>query len=136
MAQGNSVAKRIKQVQQTTGSFWKQPLFRDRLFVGFVLASGLLCLAVIVLLILNVRPKDFVVPIQYSTLQGFDALGPWYRVYTFGLFSLLVTVGNIILATMSYRRSRMVSFFLVTSTAVINLLTLVIVLTLVSNLDL
>lgn len=129
------LVKQLKKPARQAVTFWSQPVFRDRLFIGFVITAGLLCAVSIFLLMANVRPKDFVVPVRYSTLQGFDELGSWYRVYSFGLFSLLVTVGNSYLAAQSYRRSRMLSFFLIFGAVMINLLTLVVVITLTSNLD-
>lgn len=110
-------------------------LFKDRLFVGFLIAGLTLGLLVLVLLGLRVRPKDFAVPLRYSTHQGFDALGAWYRVYTFGLFSLVVTVGNTVLAALSFDKSRIASFFLVMGTLVINLFTLIIIWTLTGHLE-
>src|SRR5688500_9985510 len=114
-----------KQVQKAVG-FGQQPLFRDRIFISFVIASFILCAVIIIVLIIRVRPQSLVVPLQYSTLRGFDALGPWYRAHLYGLFSLVITVGNTILAVMSYPKSRIASFFLVLGTIVVNAFTLVI----------
>lgn len=111
-------------------------IFKDKLLIGFLIATIILCLAIITLLLLQVRPKDFVVPLQYSTVHGFDLLGSWYRVYVFGVFSLLVTAGNIWLAAAAYRRSRLASFLLIFGSIMVNLFDLVIVLTLVSHLEL
>ncbi|MBI3983790.1 hypothetical protein HY346_00640 [Candidatus Microgenomates bacterium] len=110
-------------------------LFKDRLFVAFLIAGLVLGLLVLLLLGLRVRPKEFAVPLRYSTYQGFDALGAWYRVYTFGLFSLVVTIGNTILAALSFDKSRIASFFLVMGTLVVNLFTLIITWTLTGHLE-
>ena len=111
-------------------------MLRDPLFKWFLIPSIILCLAIILLLVLNVRPKDFVVPLQYSSIQGFDVLGPWYHVILYGLFSLLITAGNLVLASFVFEKSRITSFFLVMGTAVVNLLILRVVLTLVAQLNL
>lgn len=103
-----------------------QRILRDKLFMTFVVLSFLLALAVIVLLIIQVRPKDFLVPLGYSTTGSFDILGPWYQTYTYGVFALLVTAGNFAFAVMSYEKSRLTSFLLVIGTVVINIFTLVI----------
>src|SRR5688572_24790439 len=105
-------------------------LFSDRLFIGFLLVAIFLGIAGLVLLALRVRPRDFAVPYQYSSLQGFDALGAWYRVLIYGFFLLLTTAGNISLAALSYDKSRIASFFLVMGTVVVNLFALIIVFTL------
>ncbi len=111
-------------------------IFKDKLFIGFMVATVLLCIVICLILLIRVRPRDFVVPLQYSTLQGFDALGVWYRVFGFGAFSLVVTFGNIAMAAYAYEKSRLASFLLVVSSLMINLFTLIIVLTLVSHLEL
>jgi hypothetical protein len=113
----------------------KHRMFHDRLFIWFITTSVGLSLATIVALVIKVRPRDFVVPYQYSTLQGFDALGPWYNVYSFGVFALMVTLGNIVLAAMSFDKSRIGSFYLILGTIFINLFTLIVVLTLVGHVD-
>src|SRR3990167_5167408 len=130
-----SPKKVIKQQVEKAVGIWQRPLFKDRLFIGFIVLGLLLSLAVVVVLMVKVRSKTFVVPLQYSTLQGFDSLGPWYRVYVYGLFTLLVTIINITLAVLSYSKSRIASFFLVLGMLVINLLTLVVIVTLAGHLD-
>lgn len=111
-------------------------IFKDKLFIGFMVATVALCIVICLILLIRVRPRDFVVPLQYSTLQGFDALGVWYRVFGFGAFSLVVTFGNIAMAAYGYEKSRLASFLLVVSSLMVNLFTLIIVLTLVSHLEL
>jgi len=111
-------------------------MFKDKLFIGFIVATVSLSIIICLILLIRVRSRDFVVPLQYSTLQGFDALGVWYRVFGFGAFSLVVTLGNIALGAYSYEKSRLASFLLVVSSLMINLFTLIIVLTLVSHLEL
>lgn len=128
--------KILEQTAEQAAAIRQRPLFQDRLFIGFVLATFALCIAIIVTLIIKVRPKSFVVPLQYSTLRGFDALGPWYRAYMYGLFTLLVSIGNTSLAVMSYPKSRISSFFLMLGTVVVNIFTLVVVLTLAAHLNL
>jgi hypothetical protein len=135
MDQPSAVAKARLKAQRPAHPSKQWRVFRDKLFVGFTIAAVVLCLAVIVSLLVKVRSKDFVVPLQYSTLQGFDALGSWYRIYAFGAFSLLVTIGNLLLANLAYEKSRLASFLLVLGTVIVNLFSLVVVLTLVSHLE-
>lgn len=128
--------KLVKSSKSTPDSAGRYRIFQDKLLIGFLITNIMLCAFIIVLLVLRVRPRDFVVPLQYSTVHGFDVLGSWYRVYVFGAFSLLVTLGNIVLAAMSYKRSRLASFLLVFGAIMVNLFDLIIVLTLVSHLEL
>lgn len=124
-----------KQLQKRIDHFRSQRIFKDKLFSAFLVLSLLALIAVITVLIVSVRPKAVVVPLRYSTLQGFDALGGWYRLYVYGVFSLLVFIGNTFLAVMLYQKSRIASFFLVLGTLVVNVFTLVIILTLFAHLN-
>ncbi len=110
-------------------------LLKDRLFTAFVASSLLVSLASISLILWRVRPTDFAVPLRYSSAQGFDTLGAWYRVYNFAFFTLLVTVSNLLLAAFSLEKSRIASFFLVMGSLVINIFTLVVVLVLTAHLE-
>ena len=110
-------------------------LFADRLFIGFLVAAIGLTLAGVMLLVWRLRPIDFAVPYQYSSLQGFDGLGAWYRVIIYGLFMVGVTAGNLALAALGYDKSRIASFFLVMGTVILNLFALIIVFTLTSHLE-
>lgn len=124
-----------KQLQKRIDHFRSQRIFKDKLFSTFLVLSLLALLAVITVLVVSVRPKAVVVPLRYSTLQGFDALGGWYRLYIYGIFSLLVSLGNTLLAVLLYQKSRIASFFLVLGTLVVNVFTLVIILTLFAHLN-
>jgi len=125
-----------KKLQHQIDHLLKHRMFQDRLFMLFLVLAGLACIGTIATLIFQVRPKDFVVPLQYSTLQGFDALGGWYRLYIYAVFALLVSIGNTVLASMIYDKSRIASFFLVVGTFMVNALTLVVVITLTSHINL
>jgi hypothetical protein len=131
-----AVAKKRTQKQPKVAGLGQYRIFRDKLFIGFITISIIVCVGICLALLLRVRPKDFVVPLQYSTLEGFDVLGSWYRVYGFGAFSLVVTFGNIFLAAKAYDKSRLASFLLILGSVMINLFTLIIAITLVSHLDL
>ena len=110
-------------------------LFNDRLFIGFLVAAIVLAIAGVLLLVLRLRPRDFAVPYQYSSLQGFDGLGAWYRVIIYGVFMVMITAGNIILAALGYDKSRIASFFLIMGAVILNLFALIIVFTLTGHLE-
>lgn len=126
-------AKSAKKHQQLDIQLTK--LFTDKLFRWFTLTAVALGLGGLGWLLFRVRAVDYAVPLQYYSPQGFDALGAWYRAYAFGAFGLLTTVGNLVLAAMSYDKSRIASFFLVMGTLVINLFLVIIILTLTGNFE-
>lgn len=128
-------AQAAKQLQKKIDHFRQAKIFQDRLFIIFLGLSVLVCIAIVCILIAGVRPKDVVVPLQYSTVQGFDELGAWWRLYGYGLFSIAVTLGNTILASILYQKSRIASFFLVIGTLAVNVFELVILLVLISHLN-
>ncbi len=110
-------------------------LFNDRLFIGFLVTAIVLATSGVLLLIWRLRPRDFAVPYQYSSLQGFDALGAWYQVVIYGAFMVMITAGNLALAALGYDKSRIASFFLVMGAVIFNLFALIIVFTLTSHLE-
>ena len=101
-------------------------LWRDRLSVGAVaLAAGINALAIVIVM-LRLRPLGYAVPVRYTSVGGFDTLGPWYALYAIPLYGVLVLVANVGLAMKAYTRSRIASFFLLLAAVVVALLCLVI----------
>jgi hypothetical protein len=101
-------------------------LWRDRLSVSVVaLAVAINALAVISVLI-RLRPLSYEVPIRYTSVAGFDSLGPWYALYAIPAYGILVLAANVGLAMKAYNRSRIASFFLLLAAVVVALLCLVI----------
>ncbi len=100
--------------------------FQDHLSLALLLpAIGFNITAFIVMLV-RVHPTNFLVPIHYSNLGGFDQLGPWYAPYRIAVFGLVVTVSNSVLAAYSFSRSRIVSFYLLIGAFVVSLFCLII----------
>lgn len=110
----------------------KQRIFQDTFVRWFVWAAVGLFVMEWLLLGFQLRPTGFVVPFEYTSGTEFR-LGEWWLIYGYGLFSLIVTAGNIILAAMSFEKSRIASFFLVISAVVLNVFTLVITYTLLAQ---
>ena len=99
---------------------------RDRLFMtALFLAVGFVVLMWGVVLI-RVRPTSFPVPVHYTTLGGFDALGSWYQPILSSLYATVLVVANLALSYLSYQRSRMASFFLLAGAVVVALFSLII----------
>ncbi len=109
-------------------------LFKDRVFLSFLIIMILLLVSVVVILAIKVRPVDYAVPLRYSTYQGFDALGAWYRVLTYGAFILVVNIMNLILAAIAFDKSRIASFYLILGTVAIDLFGVVIIWVLATHL--
>lgn len=99
---------------------------RDRLFMTSLAVAGGLVVLMWGLLAIRVRSTSFPVPVHYTTLGGFDALGSWYQPLLAGLYATLLVAANVVLSYLSYQRSRMASFFLLAGAAVVALFSLII----------
>src|SRR5690242_8335412 len=100
--------------------------FGDRLSVLILVLNLALVIATLVILVIRVRPSAVPVPVHYSSLVGFDRLGPWWELYSLGLFSLVVIATNTALAIASFTRSRITSFFLMSGAFVVAIFALII----------
>ncbi|HSH31618.1 MAG TPA: hypothetical protein VK963_03050 [Candidatus Saccharimonadales bacterium] len=104
----------------------QQRFFQDRLSLAILVPTLCLNLVTLLIMLLKLRPAGFEVPVRYSSLVGFDQLGPWYGTYRIGLFGLVVTLVNTTLAAMAFGSSRVTSFFLTTGAFVVALFCLII----------
>jgi hypothetical protein len=100
--------------------------FSDRLSVTILTLNLILAAVTLAVLIARVRPSAVPVPVHYSSLVGFDKLGPWWQLYSIGLFSFLVIGANTALAIASFTRSRITSFFLMSGAFVVAVFGLII----------
>jgi hypothetical protein len=93
--------------------------FRDRFSVTLLLAVLILNGLTLVSLAMRLRPVDGEVPIRFSSLTLFDALGPWYYPFVIAFMAFLVTLANGYFAYHSFPRSRLASFFLQVGSGVV-----------------
>lgn len=98
----------------------------DRLFMGCLSVAAVFVLLMWGAVLVRVRPTSFPVPVHYTTLGGFDTLGSWYQPILSALYATILVLANLVLSYLSYRRSRMASFFLLAGAAVLALFSLII----------
>lgn len=113
----------------------RQRLLRDKFLRWFLFAAVFLLIVELGLLLIKLRPTAFVVPLEYTSGLGFTRLGDWQLIYGYGLFSLMVTITNSILAIFAFERSRISSFFLLLGAIVINIFTIVVTYTLLAQIS-
>jgi hypothetical protein len=101
-------------------------LMGDSLSVTLVISSLVINFLAITILVLKLHPLDYQVPIHYSSINGFDQLGAWYRPFYIAGFSLAVTIVNTILAIRSFGRSRVAAFYLLLGSVVVGIFCLII----------
>lgn len=103
-----------------------QRFFQDHLSLALLLPTLGFNLMAFIIMLVRLHPTSFAVPIHYSSLGGFDQLGPWYEPYRIVVFSLTVTLVNTLLAAYSFGRSRIASFYLLIGSFVVSLFCLII----------
>jgi hypothetical protein len=119
--------KRLKigPLQRRLSAAWQtvsqHRIFRDKLsliMIGLALAANVLFS---IYLAGVIKPVNFPIPIRFSSLTGFGALGQWYDLYWLTLFAWVTFFVNVLLALYCFGRSRITSFFLITNAIVIAL---------------
>lgn len=100
--------------------------FHDRISSGLLFAALAVNVINLVVLFLNMPSVQTDIPMRYSSLGGFNDLGPWYSPVLIALFGLSVTIVNGVLAYQSFTRSRLASFYLLAGSVVVGLFSLII----------
>ncbi len=103
-----------------------QRFFQDHLSLALLIPTLGFNLMSFIIMLVRLHPTTFPVPIHYSSLLGFDQLGPWYEPYRIVIFGITVTIVNTALAAYSFSRSRITSFYLLIGAFVVNLFCLII----------
>jgi hypothetical protein len=115
-----------RSIQDTLEGVRSSRFFRDRMSVallsGALIVNGLNFL----MLGLRLRPTESQVPVRFSSLTLFDALGPWYFPFLIAAFALGVTLANGFFAYQGFGRSRLSSFFLLTGSGVVAIFSFII----------
>jgi hypothetical protein len=99
--------------------FWQ-----NNWLVALVVLLVVLNLAILAIVVYQVRPINSPVPIRYTSFANFDQLGSWVGFYSMPATSWLVASINVYLAQLIYKRSRITSVILVVATFVMTLLAL------------
>jgi hypothetical protein len=99
---------------------------RDRLSVSLLVVALIIGGLNLVLLLFNLPVTRGEVPVRFSSLGGFDGLGPWYSPFLIALFGISITLVNSVLAYQAFVRSRLASFFLLVGAGVVALFCLII----------
>lgn len=99
---------------------------KDRLFMGCLTLAVVFVVLMWGVVVIRVRPTSFPVPVHYTTLGGFDALGSWFQPAIASVYATILIAVNIVLSYLSYPRSRMASFFLLAGAVVVAVFSLII----------
>ncbi len=87
--------------------------FYDRIVILALTLALLSNLAIFILLVLKIKPQEALIPVHYNVYTGASQLGRWYQIYQIPFCGLFIIVLNSFLASVLYERERLISFFFV-----------------------
>ena len=77
-------------------------------------------LIIIILTFLRVEARDYTVPVRYNQYSRSDIeLGPWYNLYEFALFALVVTLMNLVFSIRLHADRKNLAYALLLLNAII-----------------
>lgn len=115
-----------RNLSETASQVRESRFFRDRLSMSMLVVAFVIGVFNLVFLLLHMPVVRADVPVRYSSLNGFDGLGPWFSPFLIVLFGLGTSVVNGVLAYQVFDRSRIASFYLLAGAGVVALFCLII----------
>lgn len=105
-----------------------QKFFKDGWLLGLLglIVAGNLFL--IVWSATHIRQASIELPVRFTSLSNFDQLGPWYQLYEISIIALVITLINIFLAVLLYKKNRILSIFVTITTLMVVVLAIAILL--------
>jgi hypothetical protein len=97
----------------------KTNLTQNKLYLSVLVTIAIVILVNIVWALTHIHKTELPVPIRYTSLTNFDQLGKWYQLYFPLAISLVVSVVNIFLSINIYKKSRIVSMFLLLASLIV-----------------
>jgi hypothetical protein len=121
-----SLARDGKKLVNGLAGLRSSRIFKDRLSVVLLLVAAGVNLLNLVVLIMHTPATRTYVPTHYSSLVGFEGLGPWYWPFAIAIFGLFVTAVNFMFALLTFDRSRLIGFYLMAAAATTGLFCLIV----------
>lgn len=98
--------------KNTNLSLQKAGFFSSRLFVFVFAIAGITNIINLIWALAHIKKTEIPVPIRYTSLTNFDQLGKWYQLYFPLAISIAIFAINTFLAMTIYKKSRLISIFL------------------------
>lgn len=89
-----------------------QKFFRDGWLLSLVSLIVVGNLFIISWSITHIQRTSIELPVRFTSLSNFDQLGSWFRLYEISEIALIVSLLNVFLAVILYRKNRILSIFL------------------------
>lgn len=84
-------------------------LFSDGWSVGLVVANVLVLALIIAWSVTHIHHTEIQVPIRFTSLTNFDALGSWYQLYELAAMGAIIFGLDLFLALLLHRKNRLMS---------------------------
>ena len=110
------------------GRLRQHRFFNDGWIVGLLILNFGINAFTVIWSLTHIHQSDILVPVRYTSLANFDILGRWYQLYYVVVASVIILMVNTILGVASYKRSRMISIFLLLVAAMVAALAAAIIL--------
>jgi|GEM_PF-1047793 len=115
----------IKKIQKELNS---QKFFRDGWLLSLVFLSVMGDIFITFWSITNIQRASIELPVRFTSISNFDQLGTWYKLYEIAGIALTVTLINLFLAILLYRKNKILSIFLSIVTLMVVILAIAILL--------
>ncbi|MBA3679359.1 hypothetical protein H0W80_04200 [Candidatus Saccharibacteria bacterium] len=99
-----------------------QKFFKDGWFLGLLTLIVFGNIFIVGWSLTHIRFTSIELPVRFTSLSNFDQLGAWYRLYEIAAISIFITIINIFLAVLLYRKNRILSIFLTITTLMVVIL--------------
>ncbi|MFA6537008.1 MAG: hypothetical protein WCT18_01270 [Patescibacteria group bacterium] len=103
---------------------WRRPFLLWPIIATLVLNIGdwLLIYFKFYPLVKNLPENQSSIPLHYNIYLGIDLFGPWTLILLVPLLGLLIAIVNSLLAVLLYNKKEIISYFLIFSTIIIQIL--------------
>jgi len=105
----------------------KNNLFlKNKVTVYTLVLSILLNIILILIVYFKMEPRAEPIALRYSIYLGIDLIGSWWHIFIFPLIGLAIIITNFFLAYLIYIKIKILSYFLMLSAAISQLVLIII----------
>ena len=96
--------------------------FKDKFNVIGLIIILILNLIIWAILYFNIEPTIDPIPLHYNIYFGIDLIGQWYQIFYLPASGLIIYFINFVLSYIIYKREKIISYFLILSTGLIQII--------------
>jgi len=106
-------------------------IYKDKYFLANFIISAFLNLTAWFFLYVNFKPQSQPIILHYNIFFGIDLIGSWFNIYFIPLFALTCGFINFTLSVIIYTRAKILSYLLIHTSSLIQILILLAVIFLI-----